>query len=199
MTATTRSGIAEPVSARTSALQASLHFGDPGARAALSSLRLALRNKPGATPSAWADTIGLVPPQLRGQGTDITRHEWAVHIAMSTFAVHVQRSLRARAHTQADDGWGPSLAHAVSRLRNDRGRIVPGAESRFYRLLAARTHPARAQHLRGLMGLIASHGVALNYGLLADQLSMLGDRRLGAQVRMSWARDLATYTHPQSA
>lgn len=158
----------------------------PGAVATLARLRHAAGKPVGAVADVWEDTVGLVPPELTGRGDEPNTFEQAAHHAMTLFALHRQGAT-AIAHRN-DVPFG----HALIRLARARSSDRTEAESvrrRFDALLTSTTPDEAARHLRGIVTLLKSEDIALDYGLLAGDLVDLWTPGRADAVRLRWARD----------
>ncbi|MSS46398.1 type I-E CRISPR-associated protein Cse2/CasB [Cutibacterium sp. WCA-380-WT-3A] len=160
---------------------------DPWAVRTLASLRRADESRPGADPSLWDVTLGRLPDELLGHGTSpATAAERAVHAAVVLYAVHQQ----SRAEPMHATGVG--LGQAVRMLsvkRSDGTEWDPGTISRFQHMCRAQQWAIRVDNLRGLVTLMRSEAVPLDYGRLAADLWRL---QVSApdQVLLKWGRQL---------
>lgn len=149
-------------------------------RAVLARLRRTSAAGPGAA-DGWAITLPVVPPELLGRGDEPSDAERAVHATLVLFAHHAQ-SAKDRVHQR-----GRRLGLAVKQLSQGDGG--PGAHSRFVAVATASTWAQRMFHLRGLVALLRSHGVALDYAELACDLYLLQRPGRADSVRLRWGRD----------
>ncbi|MDI5938533.1 type I-E CRISPR-associated protein Cse2/CasB [Micromonospora sp. PTRAS2] len=122
-------------------------------------------------------------------GDDPTHTERAMHTALTLYAVH-QQSLRDTPMHQ--DGIG--LGGAVSLLCSDPDSAV-AVRRRFAALGTATSYAAVTTHLRSLIRLLRDHRIALDYGVLAEDLARLQKPWGPAQVRGLWGRDF--YRQPE--
>ena len=156
----------------------------PGA-AAMAHLRAAVTSEPGTDPVLWSWTIDGVPGNAT---TDEPSHqERAVHAAMTLLAVHQQ------SRPDPMDKAGVGLGHAAAQLDLRRGGTGDGGSPVRRRLDAAVTSSSFEElvhHLRGLVGLLRSEGIGLDYGLLADDLDQFQRPAGSNAVRRRWVRQL---------
>jgi CRISPR system Cascade subunit CasB len=82
---------------------------------------------------------------------------------------------------------GRRLGLAVNQLSQGDGG--PGAHTRFVAVATASTWAQRLFHLRGLVALMRSHGVSLDYAELACDLYLLQRPGRADSVRLQWGRD----------
>jgi CRISPR system Cascade subunit CasB len=175
------------------------------ATAQLAHLRQGISRAPGALPAIWDLTIADVPRP--GNDDAPSPQERASHAAMTLYALH-QQSQREPMHVPR-----VSLGGAVRRLVLARERaagapteaaeplpptkVDPERERamrrRFDALLTGTSVDEVLHHLRGLVSLLRTHGIGLDYGRLADDLERLYDRRHVDRVRLAWGRDYHAY------
>ncbi|QDW62025.1 type I-E CRISPR-associated protein Cse2/CasB [Oerskovia sp. KBS0722] len=164
--------------------------GTSSTTALLARLRDNVGREPGTDPAIWSVTVDGVSDDARGD--DPTQQERAVHAALTLYAVH-QQSRDSGAHRP-----GIGLGQAVTRLERDRGwttkdqdegKISP-VRRRFNTAVTATSLPELTHHLRGLVTLMRTADVGLDYGLLADDIAQF--QRPGGQdvVRRRWGRQL---------
>ena len=166
---------------------------DIGVGATLAILRRGCGKTPGSMPALWAVTYRGMPEELIGNGKDPTRAEWAVHIALTLFALHQQgTSLNERCMNQE----GQHLGIAVNKLikeEDDKARIKR-------RLDAAATSDGvimLSNHLRGLVQLLKNKDIALDYERLAEDIYLYQDPDERDSVRLNWGRDFYRGTMTQ--
>lgn len=158
----------------------------PAAVATLARLRHAAGKPVGAVADVWEDTLGLVPNDLRGTRDEPNAVEQAAHHAMTLFALHRQ-GRSATAHRD-----GVSFGRALIRLafsRSSGGEEAESVRRRFDALLTSSNPDEAARHLRGIVLLLRSEDIALDYGLLAGDLADLWTPGRVNAVRLRWARD----------
>lgn len=169
----------------------------PSAVRRLAVLRRAVGTEPGSDAEVWEDTLGLLPDEQLGRGDEPNASELAVHHALTLFALHRQGRCE-RAHAE---GVGPGTAFAELARRRG-GAPTPGespdsegVRRRFDALITASNPKEAAYHLRGLILLARSEGIALDYGLLADDLAGLWSREPTTRnrVRLRWARQYRSF------
>ncbi|MBE1877454.1 type I-E CRISPR-associated protein Cse2/CasB [Myceligenerans pegani] len=165
---------------------------EPGARgsravALLARLRRAADTEPGADASIWDATFkGAPEAPTSGSILEPTKAEWAIHIALTTYAVHQQSG------TDNMHEAGARFATAVRRL--EQGRATGDGDRspvrrRFDALVTSSTLQELAVHLRGIVKQMRSESIAFDYGLLAQELYRFQVPRSIDRVRRDWARD----------
>jgi CRISPR system Cascade subunit CasB len=156
-------------------------------------LRHAAGQPTGTVADVWDDTIGLVPQRALGHGDDPSPFEQAVHHTMIMFALHRQGRIMT-AHVP-DVSLGKALRR-LSRSRSSDGEDSGAVRRRFDALLTASSPDEGAYHLRGLVRLLRSEDVALDYGRLATDLVDLWTSGRSDRVRLQWARDYRRSERP---
>lgn len=177
------------VGSRVSGLQhALLDRGHRDHSATIATLARLRRSQPGdaSDPASWSVIFGGTPPELVGRGEDPSRAELAVHAALVLFSGHAQSADGPR-HIR-----GRRLGHAIGDLAraDDPEGYADGAVARRFRSFAtATTWPSAVRHLRGLISLMRSQRIGLDYGALAADLWRMQDPQGLRRARLQWARD----------
>ena len=152
--------------------------------AAFAHLRANVNREPGIDGSIWGITIDGVPGYPRSD--EPTREELAVHTALTLFAVH-QQGVGEDMHRV-----GVGLGQAVRRLDDVTGGGSDDTTSpvrrRFNALVTAETLSEVRNHLRGLITQLRARGIALDYGMLADDICQFEWPGQADSVRRRWAR-----------
>ncbi|TDC60491.1 type I-E CRISPR-associated protein Cse2/CasB [Micromonospora sp. KC207] len=157
--------------------------------AALARLRVAAGKEPAEDFTTLEQT--RVKEEYLGDrvGDDPTHTERAMHTALTLYAVH-QQSIRESSMHQ--DGYGLGVAVSVLARNPDRADAV---RRRFAALGTATSYTAVTTHLRSLVRLLRDHRIALDYGMLAEDLVKLQEPGGPAKVRALWGRDF--YRQPE--
>ncbi|WP_250298962.1 type I-E CRISPR-associated protein Cse2/CasB [Streptomyces sp. A 4/2] len=153
----------------------------------LARLRRGIGRPAGETADLWG-LIGTEPLYEQYERGGLTEDEMcqaeeAAHAAVTLWSLHQQSHHTSRMHRRP----GLELGAAVRRL-------VPGAEideptrKRFVRVGTAATPVVLAGRLRELVILLRREAIALDYGMLADQLHMWQLPGGAPSVRRSWGR-----------
>lgn len=174
--------VRDAVGGQAALLQRQLREGSSAARGTVAGLRNSLGSQPGADPCAWEETIGILPEHLQGRGNKPSNAEWASHVSMTLFALHLQGG-------RASHAWGPSLGAAARDLSVQRreGTI----DRRFHQIVANLNSKAVAYHLRTFIPLLRGKSINLDFGRLAADLFLAQSGNYVNQVRLGWARDYA--------
>ncbi|MFI6822410.1 type I-E CRISPR-associated protein Cse2/CasB [Micromonospora sp. NPDC050187] len=156
----------------------------PEAVSALARLRRGIGRAPGF--DYTLERYLQVPDHLLGRrpadDTEATDAEYAVHDAVTLYALH-QQSRRERMHADGR-GLGQALADLVHR-----SRAPEGVRRRFAALGTGSTYQESTYHLRSLITMLREHQISLDYGLLADDLRTLRQPTGRAKVQAVWGRE----------
>ena len=116
-----------------------------------------------------------------------TRAEWAVYLTLTLYALHQQGRDMGREPMHRE---GQSLGQSVRRL------VKPGEDPqdasvlrRFQALTSAASMQEVSQHLRGIIQILRSEGIALDYVRLAADLYDLQFPESSQRVRLRWGQD----------
>lgn len=158
------------------------------ARGSLSRLRRAVAQVPGEDPECWWEVsehiLGDLPEADRGRGDDASSAEWAAFVAITLFSLHQQSNIRPM-HVA-----GVSLGRAVGQLRRQVGS--ESIKPRLDAVMVATTEAGIRYHVRALISLLSSHGIALDYGRLAEDLRRMREPRRRRAAVIRWGRDYAS-------
>lgn len=137
-------------------------------------------------PAVWDVVFAGVPETLMGTSDTPSRAERALHAALVLLAIHLQSANGPR-HVQ-----GQRLGHAVGELarRADAGSPAETAVARRFQAFATATTFSQALgHLRGLVTLLRSERIGLDYGALAADLYWMQTSEGLRRSRLQWGRD----------
>lgn len=152
-------------------------------RADLANLRRGIGKKPGELPQLWGLLFRDFPEELMSQSGVPTWEEWAVSGALTLYALHQQGSDQ-KMHVK-----GQSLGTAVGRLTGGDEERLKAVQRRFNAFATAQSMPECLHHLRGLIQLLRSEGIPLDYGELAGDLYTFQVPEGAAKVRLRWGQD----------
>ena len=154
-------------------------------KAALAELRRGVGHVPGELPELWGSFLQEMPPDFFSQSGEPTAAEWAVYLALTLFALHQQG--------QEKPMWAPKigLGKAVRRLSDKKGEEPEesGAYRRFCALITAGSMEEVSHHLRGLIQLLRSESLPLDYPQLAQDLFLLQFADSAPRVKLRWGQD----------
>ncbi|GAA2833676.1 type I-E CRISPR-associated protein Cse2/CasB [Crossiella cryophila] len=151
--------------------------------AALARLRRAVGKPAGSVADVQRYTLSpaFASPDA---GDDPTPGEIAAHTALTLYATH-QQSRGKRMHQR-----GRRLGAAVRQLHPQEPTDPPSPVlRRFQTLGTSESFTELLHHLRGLVQLLRSQDIALDYGLLAEELLRWQRPDGAASVRLRWGRD----------
>ena len=170
-------------------------------KANLAHLRSSVATPPGANPDVWGIEFSGLPASLAGTGADDpTEGEWAVHLALSLFAVHQQSQDAAMYRRNNDESpMAYSFGHAVNRLtrvsKDGQGEELEKGEmpARFAAFVTAESIEELAHYARQIAQQLRAAGIPVDYARFAGQLYdwQLPYRR--NQVRLEWGREFAAF------
>lgn len=150
-------------------------------RAILAKLRRGIGKSPGSTPELWEITLKNMPEFTTNQD-EPTRSEWAVHTALTLYALHQQGKERC----MSEDGGrlGVSLRRLIKN-EDDEKRI----KRRFDAAATSDSLEEFSHHLRGLIQILKSEEIPLDYPSLAEDLYRYQIPEARDAVRLRWGRD----------
>lgn len=160
-------------------------------RAELAELRKGIGKKPGEIPNLWGVIFEDLPERLMSTTGRPSWAEWSIYITLTLFALHQQGSEQGSAEVYQD---GNSLGRAVGQLasRNDNLERV---RKRFTILATSADIQECAHYLRGMIQLLRSEKIPLDYPALAKDLyeyQISGGRE---KVRLRWGQDFYQTYH----
>ena len=151
-------------------------------RADLANLRRGIGKKPGELPELWGLLFRDLPEELMSRNGEPTWAEWAVSGALTLYALH-QQGMQQSAHVK-----GQSLGKAVRALASDENQLKP-VQRRFNAFATAKNMPECMHHLRGLVQLLHSKDIPLDYVELAGDLYLFQTPGGASGVRLRWGQD----------
>ena len=153
-------------------------------RASLARLRRGIGKPPGSIPDIWEHTLGNLPEEFfsKRNPVEATNAEWAIHIAMSLFALHQQGK-----NPQNDCmAFGKPLGKAVRLLVLKRGEAM---KRRFDAVVTSGGIDELSHHLCALIQLLKSEGISLDYPQLTEDLFRFQQPELRGNLRLQWGQD----------
>lgn len=184
----------------------------PCIRAALAEWRRAAGREPQDDPIAWVSVLGpspidggtgeaLLPEVLQAAPLDQEPSRWerAAFTVLTLYALHQQsQPTGMHVHVDASARRTPnSVGHAYGRLARATG--AGSTKNRFDALLLARGADTLHTQLRSAIALFRSHGIPLDYGLLAQDLVRLGFSKGRQSVLLRWGRDFIAGWKPAAS
>lgn len=176
------------------------HMPEHPQRAALANLRRGVGHAPGELPNIWALYLQYMPEEWLSPTGEPTRAEWAIYLTLTLYALHQQgHSMQ----TEQMCERGISLGEAMQRLallddRKADGGIElklaeSGAQKRLAMLVTATDITEIAHHMRGVIQLLRSKGIPLDYPQLAADLYWIQFAETASRVQLRWGQDFYHY------
>jgi len=158
---------------------------ESAARATLAKLRRGIGKKPGSMPEIWEVTLKDLPPELVGKGQDPSYGEWAVHTALTLYALHQQgKDLKLQCMSKDGEPLGIALRKLVNDDEDEK-RI----KRRFDAASTSNSMEEFSHHLRGLIQLLKAKSIPLDYPALTEDFYWLQFPTAMESVRLRWGRD----------
>ena len=194
-----------------------------GSKANLAILRRGAGKTPGEMPELWGCFLRNLPEELMGTGSEPSKSEWAIYLALVMYALHQQGNDTpmnyiedknknntpndskdtSQQHEQGNDTSSEencpnSLGTAVGKLiktEEDAERII----RRFNVMATSADITELSYHLRTIIGLLNSEKITLDYSKLAKDLYRYqsSSPNIRANVRLEWGRDFYRQIHIQ--
>ena len=159
---------------------------EAAARATLAKLRRGIGKAPGSMPEPWGVTLEGLPDSLIGKGGDApTRGEWAVHTALTLYALHQQgKDLKKQCMSKDGESFGAAVRR-LCKTDDDEKRV----KRRFDAAATSDSLEEFSHHLRGLVQLLKAEDVPMDYPTLAGDLYWFQVPDAKDSVRLRWGRD----------
>lgn len=163
----------------------------------LALLRRGLGRVPGEIPELLGVLLVGMPGEFMSQDARPSREEWACYTALTLYAMHQQGSDPQRQNVSTADevSLGAALAEYVRQSPEDhnaRGRMA----QKLQMLASAKDMAELSYHLRGVVRLLKTRGVDLNYPRLAGDLYEYQFPQCRPGIFLTWGQDF--YRVPQT-
>ena len=153
---------------------------DGAVKASLANLRRGIGTTPGDIPELWELFLQDLPEEMLSRSGVPTHAQWAVYIALTLFALHQQgKDLQKESMYRQENGLGKAVACLIHG-EDDKTRI----QRRFNVLATSADIQELAHHLRGMIQLLRSEGIPLDYPELAKDLYLYQNEDYRSQVRL---------------
>jgi CRISPR system Cascade subunit CasB len=152
-------------------------------RATLARLRRGIGKAPGSIPELWDATLNGLPEALLSNGNVPSRGEWAVHTALTLYALHQQgKDLKKQCMSRK----GESLGVAVRKLIDPEKDNEEAVTRRLNAAATSDSFEEFTRHLRGLIELLKSKDIPFDYPTLTEDLYrfQFPDMRDGIRLRL---------------
>lgn len=156
------------------------------APAMLANLRRGLGTAPGERPELWPLLFDGMPEEMLSRNGQPTHAEWAVHIALTLFALH-QQGKDVTEHCMHKEDC--SLGQALNRLAAGDEDAQKRIKRRFDAMATADRITETAYHLRGLVQLLRAADIPLDYARLGEELYFIQQPNGAPGVRLHWGQD----------
>lgn len=169
-------------------LQAEADLGS--GKAMLANLRRGIGHEPGELPQLFGILLSDMPEDFWSKSGIATKEEWVCYVSLTLYALH-QQGYDARSqhmHTDEKVSLGKAMYKLAASYDGD-----PNAEQRVVqklRMLATAVDSRElAHHLRGIIQLLKSNGIPLNYKKLAGDLYEMQFLEGRSKVCLRWGQD----------
>ena len=163
-----------------------LENGTPKSQAACAKLRRAIGKAPGSTPEIWDVTFQGAPEQWQSRNGQASYAEWAVHTALTLYALHCQGKSESM---NSNDSNANSFASATAQIiLNDDGRLE-AIRRRFNAVATAVEFTELAYHARGIIQMLRAEDITMNYPRFAEDLFYFQFSGGADKIRLRWGED----------
>ena len=165
----------------------------PWSKSMLAKLRRGVGKAPAETPDAWEITLNGLPEELQYKGRTenafVSEAEWAIHTALTLYAIHQQGSSLAVSAGKADGGL--SFGSAIRQMISPDGTNEESIKRRFDAVITSRDLCELSHHGRGLIQLMKTSPtlIKLDYPQFARDLYDYQFKEGRGRVRLQWGRD----------
>ena len=158
-------------------------------RAALAKLRRGVGKHPGSLPDIWEFTLGGLPEDFLSQSGEPTPGEWAVHISLTLFALHQQGKDPKQQPMSVTPGnsLGSAIRTVLFAEKNEASEDA--TKRRFDTVVTSNSPEELVNHLRGIIQLLRSSSIPLDYPQLAADLFRFQSPISRDGVRLRWGQD----------
>jgi CRISPR system Cascade subunit CasB len=128
-----------------------------------------------------------MPESFLSKSVEPTREEWACYIAMTLYALHQQGFdvTKHPMHTNEHVSIGKAMLSFTNHDKDSNSRMY----KRLQMLVTSKDMGELSTHLRSIIQLIKSEGIALNYALLASDLYEFQFTEQKSKVCFRWGQD----------
>ena len=155
-------------------------------RASLAQLRRGIGKAPGSRPELWEITLAGLPEELLSYTGTPSYGEWAVHTALTLYALHQQGKDRKSECMNEEKQYLGRAARKLIRLDQESENAVT---RRFQAVAMSESYERLSWHLRGLIQLFRFKNVTLDYPALATDLYWFQVMEVRDGIRLKWGQD----------
>lgn len=154
-------------------------------KATLARLRRGIGKTPGSVPEIWGATLEGLPEQLLSKNGVPTVGEWAVHTALTLYALHQQgKDLEHKPMSCENAPLGLATRQLIH-SDDDEPRI----KRRFDTAATSNNLEEFSHHLRGLVQLLRAEDIPVDYPALTKDLYWFQIPETRDSVRLRWGQD----------
>ena len=155
------------------------------ATAMLAKLRRSAGTQPGKDANVWEVTLGRLPDDMSWYERE--RAEWAIHTALTLYALHQQGK------DDCISADGVDFGTAVQLIVDPDKSNEQGVRRRFNAFATAGSLEELSRHARSLVQLMKAKGAKLDYPRFAQDLYWYQAETLRDRTRMKWGRHFYSY------
>jgi len=155
------------------------------ARATLAKLRRGIGKAPGCLPELWDITLNGLPEGMFSNDDVPSYGEWAVHTAMTLYAMHQQgKDIKKQCMDKEGEYFG-SVVRKLVKNDEDEQRV----KRRFDAAATSSSIEEFSHHLRGLVQMLKSKDLPLDYSKLTEDLYWFQIPAMRDSIRLRWGQD----------
>lgn len=156
-------------------------------RGELAQLRRELGKTPGEIPETWGLLFDGCPEELMSRDGEPTRAEWAIATALSMYALHQQGYDPVKENMNLEGRSIGSAVRLLAPLSEDPD--LERVRKRFNVFATSSDMGECSHHLRGLIQLLRTKGIKLDYPQLASDLYQFQILEGAKRVKLKWGQD----------
>jgi CRISPR system Cascade subunit CasB len=160
-------------------------------KALLAKLRRGVGKQPGALPDIWGITLADMPDDWTSRGGKPSRAEYAVHTALTLYALHRQGKTRSM---NTEDKRMTFASAAAWLIKKDENRF-DAVKRRFDAVATALEFTELAYHARGIVQLLKAEDISMNYPAFAQDLLYFQYPDIADSIRLRWGEDFYRNTN----
>lgn len=154
-------------------------------KAELAALRRGVGRYPGEIPQLMGALLNEMPEELMGRSDTPSFAEWTYYTSVTLYALHQQGQSQPM-HVEGNHRLGTATRLLIpSGLPEDNPPIL----ARFNQMAVSANIAELSQHLRGIVTLLRSKSIPLDYIDLADDLYRYQFKDNRDSLRLKWGRD----------
>ena len=155
-------------------------------KAELAKLRRGIGHQPGELPELYGYILRNMPESFWSSQGRVTQEEWSCYIALTLYALHQQGNNPDKhcVNVTSHMSLGNAL-RAMVKKSND-SNAEERMEKRLQMLITSNDMREFSYHLKSLVSLLRSEGIALNYSELAEDIYDFQIEELKNQVCLRW-------------